>query len=152
MEVAKMSVCVLCLCFLSGKRTKCHKSVTMCRKVPHSPPLPPKRVVEGGSLGFLLLCAWCLAALFMISMCHTRLSQQKSQPSAKWSQTNRNCDWLQPGERERRSYSAVAGGLISSVRKVADKGSGLAWPGPTLFCYATHSCATMPRRQTDRQT
>lgn len=30
-----MSVCV-CVCVLSGERTKCHKSVTMCRKVPQT--------------------------------------------------------------------------------------------------------------------
>lgn len=62
LQVAKMSLCgCVCVSFLSGKRTKCHKSVTMCRKVSkREEGVHSKRVKAFGGrrrLAFLLLCA-----------------------------------------------------------------------------------------------
>lgn len=151
-----MSVCVccVCLCFLSGKRTKCHKSVTMCRKVPHSPLSPPQKGCRGRQSWLFTTLCWMLGCVFYDF--HVPHSTQSAEVATickvipdepkLWLTSARR----EGGKESQRCYSAVAGGLISSVRKVADKGSGLAWADSLLLCDAF--MCDMPSRQTGRRT
>lgn len=145
-----MSVCVcICVCFLSGKRTKCHKSVTMCRKVPHSRPSLPKKGCRGRqSWLFTTLCLMLGCAFYDFHVPHSTQSAEVAALCKVIPDEPKL--WLTSARREGRSYSAVAGGLISSVRKVADKGSELACAVSLLLCDAF--MCDMPSRQTWRRT